>query len=130
MSSAVLQTWADRIRELETLGERSLSRVARVVEIEAKRTAAAGLDPEGRPWPRTKRGARALPNADKAIAVRAIGRSIAMRLSGPEARHHLGRVRGGVRRQILPTVRIPPRMDAAIREVVRDEFRRTVRGRR
>lgn len=92
-----------KLRELETLPGRVAPRIAkRVHEVLSKQIAEAKF-PSGSAWPDTQDGRKALRNAAAALTVRAMGNVIVARLSGPEARHSVGAVRGNVQRQILPT---------------------------
>jgi hypothetical protein len=120
---AELDAMIARIRKLPQLGRMAAPEVARAVEAEAERTIAAGTTPDGTPWAPKKSGeGQPLANAAKALGVVALGSTIFMKLNGPEARHHLGRVKGGTARQIIPTKDIPPPMAAAIREVLTRKF--------
>jgi hypothetical protein len=70
------------------------------------------LSPDGTPWQKTKAGEQPLQNAAKALTVVAVGNTVVATLRGPEALHHLGAVKGHIRRQILPTRAIP---DSAVK---------------
>lgn len=69
--------------------------VAKLVREHLESTIAAGTDPYGNPWVPTKDGHRALAGAAKALAVTAIGTVVWIVLTGPEARHHQGWIKGG-----------------------------------
>lgn len=112
----------------------TLAEVARraASEIEAiiRANIAAQRAPDGSPWPATKDGRPALERAADAVTVRAVGPRIVITVSGVEARHDVGAVRGRVRRQIVPTGDLPGDMSAAIERVVErvlDEHMRGVR---
>ncbi len=62
-----------------------------------------GVAPNGKPWPLTADGKKALRNAAKALTVKSSGATIIATLTGVEARHNFGNVKGKVKRQILPT---------------------------
>jgi len=125
---AELDAMIERVRRLPELGKRAAPEVARVVESELHRTIAAGTTPYGEAWPLTQTGTRPLTHAANAVAVVAVGSTVFVRLTGPEARHHLGRGRGGVRREVIPTRGIPDRMAEQIRTVLGDAFRELARG--
>jgi hypothetical protein len=116
------------INKLPELGQRAAGDVALAVEAELHRTIAAGTTPDGKPWQLTKDGARPLTGAAKALAVVPVGTTIYVRLTGPEARHHLGRGRGGVVRQVIPTKQIPAAMASAIRAEVTRHFNEVTKG--
>lgn len=110
------------IRKLPELGKQAAPDVAAAVEADLQRTIAAGTTPDGKPWKLTQDGERPLTGAAKALAVVAVGTTVFVRLTGPEARHHLGRGRGGVVREVIPTKRIPAKMATAIRSVLERHF--------
>lgn len=118
----VLHDMKRRLRELGDIAEDVAPEVAEAVHDELTKQIRRGVGPDGRAWKLTRDGRQALRNADKALDVRAVGSVILTRLGGPEARHHLGAVRGKVRRPILPTRRIPNPMTRAIRRVVERKF--------
>jgi hypothetical protein len=117
-----------RVRRMPELAKRAAPDVARAVEDELARTIAAGTTPDGKPWQATKDGARPLANAANAVAVAAVGTTIHIRVTGPEARHHLGRAKGGVVREIIPTNGIPAPMGAAIRDAITEHFHKVANG--
>lgn len=127
---ALLDEHIRRIRQLPELVDRAAPDIAKAVERELQAQIRRGETPSGRSWKPRADGGAALFNAGKALTVRAVGKVIVARLTGPEARHHLGAVRGGIRRQILPTRTIPADMADGIRETLAREFRKTmgVRG--
>ena len=116
------------IRKLPELGKQAAPDVALAVENELHRSIAAGTTPDGKAWQLTKDGARPLKDAAKALAVVPVGTTIFVRLTGPEARHHLGRGRGGVTREVIPTKEIPARMATAIRGVLVRHFEQVTSG--
>lgn len=111
-----------RLRRLPTLVHTAAPTVARVVEQEITAQIARGVGPDGRPWAPTQDGQQPLRNAAKALRVSSVGNAVVATLTGVEARHHLGAVRGSVKREILPTGRIPDPITRSIRTVVDAEF--------
>ena len=122
----VLRDIKRRLRELGDIAEDVAPDVAGAVEDELAKQIERGVGPDGRAWALTRDGRKPLRNAASALTVRAIGTVIVTQLGGPEARHHLGAVRGKVRRAILPTRRIPDPMVRAIRRVIEQRFERTM----
>ncbi len=114
-----LDRMIEKVRTLpQVMLERAAQDVAAVIERELAATLAAGATPEGEPWtPRKADGGRALAQAQQAVHVAAIDGTIFIRLVGIEVRHHRGRVRGGVKREVIPTT-LPaawvPKITAAI----------------
>lgn len=111
---------AQRLRELPTkLVDQTAPEIARAIEAEIKRQVSQGVDPYGRPWPLTRDGDRALRDAADAIRVTVLRDRVVVTLTGVEALHDRGAVRGGVRRQILPDrAEIPPRLAAVIEAAI------------
>jgi streptogramin lyase len=120
---AELDAMIARINRIPDLGKIAAPDVARAIEQDLQRTVAAGTTPDGQAWAAKKKGSgQPLANATKALHVAAIGTLIYVRLTGAEALHHLGRVTGKVKRQIIPTGAIPPAMGNAIRTVLARKF--------
>jgi hypothetical protein len=125
---AELDAMIRRLRELpESLVKDAAPEIARVVEQEIKRTIAAGTTPEGEPWERTLDGRKPLQHAASAVFVGAVGTTIFVRLTGPEARHHLGQARGGKVRRVIPET-IPPAMAAKMVDVIGERFAEAMRN--
>jgi hypothetical protein len=113
-----------RLRELAKLVPSAAPAVAVAMSDVIVANIARGVGPDGAPWERTEEGKQPLRGAAKALEVRAVGTVVVATLTGPEARHHLGAVRGGVRREILPTGgTIPGPMVDRIERAVTDRFR-------
>lgn len=126
---AALDAHIRRLRDLEHLVPDAAPDVARVVDAELRAQIAAGRGPDGVPLERTQDGRVPLRGAAKALRVRAIGSVVLCTLDGPEALHDQGRARGGVRRQILPSGKIPQPITKAIDAVIADRFRKTMGAR-
>lgn len=123
-ANAQLQGMIERLRALPTeLVRTSAPHIAaRGVEY-MRRGIAAQVGPDGEPWPPTQTGKPALVNAAKALSTHVEDTRIVWTLTGPEALHNNGRVRGGERRQILPSRRLPQPLSRAIQAVLGDHFR-------
>ena len=136
---AVLEQHIANLRRMSTF----VRDAAPAIAVEMRRTIeaqiAAGVGPDGTPWaPRkpttrgrnVKRGGPVLVNAAKALEVKAEGTVIIARLTGVEARHQLGAVRGGVKRPILPDTRtgaaMPAPLARAINTVLARRFAQTM----
>jgi hypothetical protein len=83
---------------------------------------AAGTDPDGKPWPRTKDGDQALQDAAKNLRVVNVGATVFARLTQHVARHNNGTARGGVQRQILPASGVPAPYARAIKAALDRQF--------
>jgi hypothetical protein len=127
---ATLDGWIRRVRELGTLTKDVAPEIAVAVHSELSTQIARGVGPDGRKLEPTKDGKQPLRNAAKALRTRAIGTRVVAVLEGPEALHHLGRAKGGVRRPILPTSKIPDPMSRAIAKTITARFRKTMGGAR
>ena len=115
------------IARLESVGELATSvavDVADAVDREIKSSLARGTAPDGKPWKRTKDGRRALQNAQKAVRVQGVADTVVVTVDGHHARHHLGAVKGGTRRQVIPTRRVPDSVLKGIDHVITGEFKR------
>ena len=91
------------LKDLGNLPSEVAPHVAAAVREQLEEQIASAQFPSGSPWPDTLEGKKALRNAASALDVKAIGTVIVARLSGVEARHSVGAVRGHVQRQILPS---------------------------
>jgi hypothetical protein len=102
--------------------------IATAIEAEIHKTIAAGTSSDGVAWAPTKTGEQPLRHAADAVAVVAVGTTVFVRVRGPEARHHLGRGRGGLARPIIPVGEISPRMAAAVQGVLAQRFQEVTSG--
>lgn len=89
--------------------------------------------PDGKPWPAMKDGGKALQGAMKAVKITARGTTVVATVTGIEARHNAGAVKGaramqGNVRKIIPSLRVPGAMAEAIQSVVDAEAARLVGG--
>lgn len=124
--TAELDAMIAKIRRIPEIAKRAAPDVAEALRATILETINAGTTPEGEPWaPRKEDGGRPLAGAARALKVAPIGTRIFVRIAGPEARQHLGRARGGVRRGIIPTS-LTPRMAERVREVLARHFREIV----
>lgn len=123
-----LRGMISRLRQLRQLPEQAAPKVAVALDGEIKKSIAKGTAPDGTPWPKTKDGRQALQSAGKALTVNAVGSVVVARLDGHIARHHLGAVKGKVKRQILPSAKLSKPISKAINTVVTGEFRKTMSG--
>jgi len=126
VSSGALEM-ADMIRTLQELsgfGLKSASKATREVEVVTRRQVARGLGPDGKPWKPTQAGTPPLKNAGAALTIKLKGKCIIWTLTGVEARHHLGAVRGKVKRPIIPIDVLPGPVVEAITKSYNSEFAR------
>lgn len=123
---AELDAMIARVRALPNLAERAAPAVAEAVRAELEHTISAGTSADGRPWERKEDGGKPLAGAAAALAVVPVGRSVIVKLRGPEARHHRGWVKGGKVRPIIPVDAIPPAMAQRIKAVLEGEFAKTM----
>lgn len=117
-----------RIRKIPAIAKDSAPEAAGEMLRTIRETIAAGTDCDGKPWaPRQDDGGRPLKNAAAAVKVAPIGARIFARVYGPEAKHHLGRARGGIIRGIIPT-HLTDTLAERIRAVFVRRFDTTVKG--
>ena len=74
--------------------------------------------PDGSKWKLTKEGSRPLVHAAKALTSSVVGSVAIIKLTGVEARHHYGIVKGGIKRQILPDYKVSTAAERAIQDVL------------
>lgn len=93
------------IEALEAL-KHTPEQVAEIVreELDAhlRQTIAAQTNAYGDPWVRSQSGKPVLVNAAAALQYTVTGRKLRVKLTGIEAMHHFGAVRGGRVRRIIP----------------------------
>ena len=94
-----------KVARLEGLAEATVQETARVLKGELARSTGAQQSMGGQAWPRRRDGTAkpVLVNAARAVAFRIQGLTVTLTLTGHYARHHLGVIRGNVRRAILPS---------------------------
>lgn len=123
-----------QIRKLNQLANGFPERVAPLVgaagKEELKKQATAQEGPDGKPWEKSEEGKDVLVNSGNKVRVTIEGTSVTFSIRSPEARHHIGAVKGGKRREILPNARIPQKMTKAITKVVTGEFQAVMNGKR
>jgi hypothetical protein len=109
-----------KVRALPRVVEEALPEAARELEKIIAGNVAAQRGPDGQPWPKPKdpETTDVLRNAMKSVTVRAIGRVLIATVRGIEARHHLGIIRGRVKREIIPTKKTPAPMIEALKRVI------------
>lgn len=101
------------------------ARAARKLEAALKRTASAGLTPDGQPWAPKKDGAgRPYVNAAAAITAKAIDDLLLVTLAAPESFGHRGVGKTQVPRPMIPDSGsgIQPIVAAAITEAAEEVF--------
>jgi len=124
---AALADFAARLRSLKTLPEDVARQAAPLIEEVVKENAAAGVTPDGKPWPTKKDGTRALPNAASAVTAKAVGALVVVKLVGAYVFHQLFKA-DDRRREILPEggAGVPPRIAEKLREASRRAFTRAM----
>lgn len=110
-----------KLKELDTFVPEAAWDCAEAWHDQLRAQISAGVDPDGKAWPlRKDTGERTLQHADDALRVAPVGTTLVARLTGPVARHHLGRARGGIPRVILPEKGLPKAAaDAIVGAVVK-----------
>jgi len=126
--NAQIDAMIARLRGLRGFVGEAAKEAAPLVEAELRKTAAAGVDPEGKAWPTRRDGSRALERAATAITARAVGEAVVATLVGAYVFHHYAK--GADRRRILPDsgAGVPAGVAGACREGARRAFRRLMGG--
>lgn len=124
--SAELDAMIEKIRRIPQVAKRAAPDVAEVMRESILESVNAGTDFDGKKWePRKADGGRPLVDAAAAVKVAPVGTRIFARVAGPEARHHLGRAKGGTIRGVIPT-RLTPRLAERVRAVLVRHFNETI----
>jgi hypothetical protein len=126
-ATAALDAMIASVRKMETLVADSMPALTAAVRGEVERTIAGGTDAYGQKWEPTKKGERPLQHAAAAVTVMSVNRTIFVQVSGVEARHHLGHVKGGRKRAIIPDRgELPDTMANSLRSVIEQAFKNAV----
>jgi hypothetical protein len=124
---AALDDMIERVENVKGLAKRAAPDAADAVRACLESTIKAGQDPYGKPWPARKEdGGAPLTGIAGRVKVVAIGARVFVAIDGYVGRHHLGRARGGVRRQVIPVGELPPVMQKRVRDVLAKHFREAV----
>lgn len=123
---AQLDAHIARLEALAAMPERAAPAVARGLEREILGNVRRGVSPDGKAWTPTQAGNLPLQNTGSELAVVAVRSTVVARLTGIHARHHLGAVRGGIARPILPASALPVPMVSSITEALTSEFGSTM----
>jgi len=115
--TATLDRMIATLRALPETVRGTMPEIAETVKADLGKNVAAQQDPNGGAWPATKSGKPALTGAAAKITYSIHGTVIVFRLDGVEARHSLGWVKGGKRRQIMPETYHEPSARAAAKAV-------------
>lgn len=114
-----------RVRDLPEFVDQAAPKAARATHEQLNLTIRAGQNAYGNAWAPLKSGpGRPLERADRAVRVGAVRTRIIIRVTGIEARHHTGWVKGGTQRDIIPLPQFPlpePIRDA-ITKVITETF--------
>lgn len=123
-----LSKFIERLRGLAKAPEEITELVATELERVIGENIAAGRGPDGVPWQPTQEGRQPLRKAANAMMARAYGTVAVITLTGPEARHSMGWVKGGIKRQILPDNELPGPLKDAIENVVNKYMAKALGG--
>lgn len=119
---AALAAMIASCRKMESLVADSMPALSKAVRAEVERTIGAGTTADGAQWQPTQQGQQPLRNAAKAVTVLSVNKTIFITIVGPEARHHLSRVKGGRQRAIIPNAGLPVAMADSMRAVLAQAF--------
>ena len=127
--STVMAGWIEALRTLPAdLVKEATPAVVDELAQDINSSISGARAPDGTAWQPKQDGGAALQNAGQHVTVEAVGTVILAKLTGVEARHHKGTARGGIRRQILPTRKIPDSVSRAISTVFSATFARLMGG--
>lgn len=122
-----MRNMVEMLKKLGSLPEEAARIGAPLVEAEAKKMAAAGIDPtSGEAWPPLKEGKkRPLSHAADALRAKALGAIIQLSLAFPYFLHDYGKGHAPLRR-ILPRA-VTGVFQAAVRKACEAAFKRLVK---
>jgi hypothetical protein len=128
VETSQLDALVARLRSLPAAVRGTYPQMAEAIIDEIRQNIAAQRGPDGAPWPATQDGRAALSGAGAALSYEVRGTTIILTLTGIEARHHFGSVKGGRARPILPRsaaslAKARKRMDRIIAKRVRDTLK-------
>lgn len=123
-----LDTMIAKVRALGAAPEEVAKLAAPLVEAAVKQTAAAGTSPDGVAWAPRRDGRPALVNAAAAVAARAIGPVVQLRLVGTPTGSQTAQAIQNHYRPILPSKasELPKPVTAALTEAGRRYFNRSM----
>lgn len=122
---ARLNAWIKQLRALpEEMTREALPAVAEALRDDVARSVAAGQAPDGSAWQAKQDGGQPLVGADQDVTVEVLGTVVLMKLSGKFVRHHRGMARGGVKRVVIPTRKVPDAVGRVIHKVFGQAFQR------
>lgn len=128
-ASARLQKQIDRIRSLPVeLVKRAAPDIAKEGLAQVTANVSSQVGPDGTPWPASKSGEAVLRQAAQHVTVQALGTVILFKVTGIDARHHKGFVKGGERRPIIPVRSMPEPLTKAIKKVLKKRFQEVMGG--
>lgn len=125
---AQLTEMVARLRKLEGGAKLCAPDVAKALKVQLLANAAAGVGPDGTPWPATKDGHQPLTGAASHLSVEAVGTRIVARLSGHYVNQSIGWTRGNVARPIMPTRKLSQPMTQALEAVITKRIGAILRG--
>lgn len=125
-SAAALQKQIKRLNEAEKFIPKVAPRIAAEAAAEIRKNVQNQVGPDGKPWPKSKSGEPVLLEIADRMRVEVRGSVIVMSLEGHYSRHHLGAVKGKVRRPVLPSGGTPDAFVVAISKIIGDEWSRTM----
>jgi len=111
-----------KLRELGQSTEQIAGDIAPELRKAFEENISSSVSPDGEKWEPTLDGQAPLQTASKSLGVASIGSKVLIALSGVEARHNYGRVRGGKIRKIVPT-KITEQISKIITDVATRRFK-------
>ena len=119
-------------RKLETLDAEIATQAAPRLEAIVKKTAAAGMTPDGQPWkPRKKDGGRPLEHAEERIRSEVNGSTIVLVVGGPEYWHQKAKPGASLpQRKVIPSAGdpLPDSLRTELDAVTSETIAKVMRG--
>jgi hypothetical protein len=111
----VLSSKIAMFRVVADVPDEMMPDMAQIIDSEIKRTAGAGQDPDGTPWPPKKDGTPFKFYLPSDLTLGVIGRTVLVRItSRPVVLHNNGTARFAPQRKVIPQTSMP---DAMLRKI-------------
>jgi len=118
---AKLQKAIDAFAELGRFPEELAAAAVEPLRAQLTANIAANVAPSGKAWQPGAQGQPVLLGAAKALSVSSSGPTLTAKLTGPEARHNSGAVKGKIKRQILPSRNSLKGVAAILQKIVKQK---------
>ena len=122
---AKLDAWIKMLRTLPAdVTREAAPAVADALRADIEASVSRAQSPDGTPWKPKLDGEQALVDAAQDVTVTPLDSVVLVKFTGKFVRHHRGMARGGIKRQVIPTRKVPDAVLRTISRVFATAFRR------